>query len=825
MKEYLQQSGFLPGLRLEKIFPEKLSAVLAVLFAVLAALAILSDLFLTTAISLPAAKIFAALSLLAGLYRSFLNSLKQPAERTGESLNSELERREYGRFLTFHLTQVLDEADDQNLLSAKAVVAGAFRSPSLRWIVSRLSGPPDAEKRLSEAVAGVVFHPSDLLSKMFERMISAKRDRMGWSDLFLGMADLSDGFRKALFEIEISDADLQSVADWRLRINSKSHRPYWSDNTLLEVKGIGKDWSAGFTPNLDKVSRDLTEEERLYKTPLHMYGHRRYVDMIERTILSGVHNALLVGLPGVGRHTVIKALASSINWGKTYGPLRYARLLQIDSAAVLSHTKTPADALDRIRLLCNEALWAENVILVINDVDAFFDDDSVEIGRINAAEALLPFLKSRLRTIGLTSPIGYQKTIEKNPELSKLFGKVEVVEPSEEETLKILEDESLELEKRSGLEIGYPALKEAASLATKLIQNLPNPEKSLEVLDDVFMYVADKTQDKAITPDHVREAVSQRTRIPVGKVAGQEKDILLNMEDHLSRRIIGQEEAIREVADALRRARAGVRSEKRPIGSFLFLGPTGVGKTETTKALAALYFGSEEKIIRFDMSEFKEARSIDRLIGDSETRQNGLLTEAVISSPFSVILLDELEKANQAILDLFLQVLDDGRLTDAAGRTVNFSNTLIIATSNAGSELIRQMVKNRQTPDKSKILDYLQSQGTYRPEFLNRFDAIVVFSPLSPSDLAKVATLLLAELNARLRDKEISIKITPELAAYVVKEAYSPEFGARPLRRFIQDKFENYIAKGLISGEIARGQVVDLAAIQVSEGPTASAAA
>ena len=280
----------------------------------------------------------------------------------------------------------------------------------------------------------------------------------------------------------------------------------------------------------------------------------------------------------------------------------------------------------------------------------------------------------------------------------------------------------------------------------------------------------------------------------------------------MHQRIVGQNEAIREIAGALRRARSGIRSENKPIGSFLFLRPTGVGKTETTKALAAVYFGSEERIIRFDMSEFQDVHALNRLIGDADTGTSGLLTESIITNPFSLILLDEIEKAHPKILDLFLQMLDEGRITDALGRKVSFTNCMIIATSNAGAEMVREMVKNQDIHQggKEKLLDYLQNQGIFRPEFLNRFDAVVFFNPLSAEDSTKVASLLLQELNGRLAEKDIRIRVTPELAAYVSKLGSNTQFGARPLRRFIQEHIENYIAEGLLSGSIKRGQEVEI---------------
>ncbi len=281
------------------------------------------------------------------------------------------------------------------------------------------------------------------------------------------------------------------------------------------------------------------------------------------------------------------------------------------------------------------------------------------------------------------------------------------------------------------------------------------------------------------------------------------------MEKILHRKVIGQEDAILAISSAMRRARSGISSEKKPIGSFLFLGPTGVGKTETAKALASVYFGSEKRLNRFDMSEYQRQDSIHRIIGHDE--EGGLLTTAVVENPFSLLLLDEIEKAHPYILNLFLQVLDDGRLTDALGRTADFTNTIIIATSNAGSELIRESVKQfREVNLKERLLDHLQKQGIFRPEFLNRFDAVIIYKPLTEDQTQEVVNLLLADLNRRLKVKDVQLEVTPALARKVAQIGYDPEFGARPLRRVIQDKIETVIATKLLSGEVNRGDTVTI---------------
>jgi len=304
---------------------------------------------------------------------------------------------------------------------------------------------------------------------------------------------------------------------------------------------------------------------------------------------------------------------------------------------------------------------------------------------------------------------------------------------------------------------------------------------------------------------HIAAIVYEKTQIPVGEMEKEERQVLLNLENLIHQRIIGQEEAVREVSTALRRARADITTRSGPMGTFLFLGPTGVGKTETSKALAEIYFGSEEKMIRLDMSEFQSVTDIPRLIGSAG--EEGLLTTQIRERPFSLILLDEIEKAHPNILNLFLQVLDEGHLTDGLGRKVDFKNSIIIATSNAGYQVILKALKDNTewSEVKQKILDYLFGEGQFRPEFINRFDAVVVFRPLSKENLLDITDLMLKKLQKNLKVKEIDFIITKDLKERIIELGYDPTFGARELRRTIQDKIENVLAQAILSGEVQRG--------------------
>jgi ATP-dependent Clp protease ATP-binding subunit ClpC len=368
-----------------------------------------------------------------------------------------------------------------------------------------------------------------------------------------------------------------------------------------------------------------------------------------------------------------------------------------------------------------------------------------------------------------------------------------------------LENLTLVLERKYKKFISYPALREIITLTERYLPSLPFPEKAMDILDEVVIYVADSTRDPIVLPKHVDKIISEKTQIPVGEIEAKEKNILLNLEDLIHQRIINQEEAVNEVSSAMRRARTGVTIRKGPMGCFLFLGPTGVGKTETSKALAEIYFGSEEKMIRLDMSEFQNTTDIPRLIGAAG--EEGMLTTKVRESPFSLVLLDEIEKAHPNILNLFLQVLDEGNLTDGLGRKVDFKSTIIIATSNAAYKVILKALKEKTewSKVKQKLLENLFAEGIFRPEFINRFDAMVVFRPLTKENLLDIAELFLQKLKKNLQEKEVEFLITPELKEKIVELGYDPTFGAREMRRVIQDRVENILASALLSDRLKRG--------------------
>jgi ATP-dependent Clp protease ATP-binding subunit ClpA len=400
--------------------------------------------------------------------------------------------------------------------------------------------------------------------------------------------------------------------------------------------------------------------------------------------------------------------------------------------------------------------------------------------------------------------------IERQGEIVKYFEVVEMREPNEEQTINILLNKMQNYE-RNRIIFTYDGLKSIMRESNKFNWDFPMPERAIDLAMDVLMYWQKKGVEEYITEKTVLDFVSLKTGVPQGDIGGEEKKKLLNLEKTLHNFVIGQEEAIKDVAQALRRTRSGIGNSQKPIGSFLFLGPTGVGKTESAKALAKAYFGDEKKMIRFDMSEFQNSSSIDRMIGSSQLNQKGRLTTEVKDNPYSLILLDEIEKAYPEVLDIFLQILDEGFVTDAFGEKINFRNSIIIATSNAGAPLIRNMVEAEKNPEdiKQAVIDFTVQNNIFRLEFLNRFTGIVFFRPLNELELKSVVRLMLQKFAKRVqKEKNMEVEFDESVVDNMIEKGYNPIFGARSLDHYIEHTVEDLIATKIIEGDFVKGEKI-----------------
>lgn len=634
----------------------------------------------------------------------------------------------------------------------------------------------------------------------------AQKPKSSVPELFLAFYLSNPNLKKTLENFGFQENDLRNVYEWENALNQAIHPPFMllHPELIRTSGGIGRLWSSGYTPNLDLFTYDLSLRASR-SNPLHFEAHKKEIDDMERILANpGKHNLILVGDPGVGKKTLVFGFARRIVLGETVLGIAHQRVVELSIKSLVAGAKTIGELEERLVRILNEGVRAGNIILFVDNLAELFEPRGSRAGVVDASALLIPYMeRPDFQLIGTTDFADYHRFIETNAQLAKNFEKIEIQAPNAEETLKIIERTALYLEGRHKILILYSALKEIVRLSERYLSERRFPESAIDLLDECAVQTISQ-KEKILTKEIAEQVVAIKTKIPAGTVAAPEREKLLNLEERLHQRLINQEEAVSAIASALRRARAGLAKPNRPLGSFLFLGPTGTGKTEVAKTLAEAYFGNENRLMRFDMTEYREAGSIGRLIGDQLGNQ-GILTSKIREQPFSLILLDEIEKAHPNVLNLFLQVIDEGRLTDSLGRPVDFRNSLIIATSNAGSEWIRERVNRGEEIDRSSLLDYLFNQGYFRPEFFNRFDAAVAFRPLTMEELEKVVDLMIGRLEKQLKKKQIKIELGEGARRKLAEIGFDPQFGARALQRVIQEKVENRIAEKILAGRLPLG--------------------
>ena len=627
-------------------------------------------------------------------------------------------------------------------------------------------------------------------------------------DLLFALANYDPLFYQILVKLNLTREDIENLilVYEHLKEKIEQRKKFWEWNNLTRWGSIGKDWAAGFTVTLDRFSIDLTRVVRSKGYP-DFVGREKEIEKMERVLSrkESKNDILIIGEKGSGRKSLVLALAGKSDRGESLPEVNYKRFVLLNVSALTARIPDPGQVELVLDEIFREIIAAKNVILVI---DKFHNYVGVTAGPgiINITGILSSYIHlPQVQIIAISTFEGFHRYIELNPSLLGFFEKITVSELSQDQTLILLTKLALSLERKYKKIISYLALKDIIKFSAKYLPAIPFPEKAIDLLEEAIVYL-NQTDEKVLLSRHVAKVVREKTKIPVGKIEREERDILLNLEKLMHQRVINQEKAVEVICSALRRARTEIRVRKGPIGTFLFLGPTGVGKTQTARALAEIYFGSEKRIIRLDMSEFQEIKDIPRVIGSSQFK--GLLTTPVRENPFSLVLLDEFEKAHPNLLNLFLQVFDEGHITDGLGRKVNFKNTIIICTSNAGYNLIFEWVKKNKPWDniQRELVDFLIEKRIFRPELLNRFDAIVAFKPLSRKELLKIAELLLKKVQIILKEKEIEFVITPPLVEKIAELGFSPEFGARPMERVIQKKIGNVLAQAILKGTIRRGE-------------------
>lgn len=592
----------------------------------------------------------------------------------------------------------------------------------------------------------------------------------------------------------LTNLERQSVWQWQRRLAAEiAAQRRGFGLRLSSAGGLGRDWASGYTTSLRQFGADLTRQLGRVANQITLVNHKQERQVIlEYLGRSDHHNIIIVGDEGIGKQRLVYALAGDFASGRAPDNLRYKHLFELDVGRVIN-AADEAEIDSRLMRILTEAESAGNIVLVIPDFQLLVGAATGQMGMINAAGLLTGFLqRPGIQIVGLTTPSAYYTYIKPNQALAPYLPAITVHEIGPADALIVVEDEVFRFERQSGKMFTYQALVRLVEIADRHVSDRPYPEKALTLLGDV---AAALEASPVVTATVVERVLSRQLKVPLAAPQAGERQQLIDLESEIKKRIIGQTEAVKAVANALRRARSGLTSGRRPIGTFLFLGPTGVGKTEMAKTVAALYYQNERAIIRLDMTEYQSSDAIAKLVGDGQSP--GLLTTPVADRPFSVILLDEIEKADPTVRNLFLQVLDDGRVTDGYGKTVDFTNAMVIATSNAGSDVIRRAVAEHQTGGhfKPDLLVYLQDKGIFPPEWLNRFDAVMVFVPLSEEQIRQVAHLQVAELTNQLHGHNIELNVANDVYDLLVEKGYDPEYGARPMRRAIQDLIENALAK------------------------------
>ncbi len=638
------------------------------------------------------------------------------------------------------------------------------------------------------------------------------------------------------------------------------------------------------TPVIDQLGMDLTAAARANKLD-PVIGRLKEIERVIQILSRRTkNNPALIGEPGVGKTAIVEGLAQRIATGDVPETLMGKRLLTLDIGSLVAGTKYRGEFEERLKKIIEEVKNSGNCVLFIDELHTLVGAGAAE-GAVDAANILKPSLaRGELQTIGATTLDEYRKYIERDAALERRFQPVLVEEPSVEETIEILRGIKERYEAHHRLEISDEALKSAAELAARYVPDRFLPDKAIDLVDEAASRVRlqratappsykemlrslesvqnekeaaisaqqyelaaeyrdqeaklrtklekiesgwqsqQSSEKPVVSSEDIAHVVSMWTGIPVMRIAEEESSRLLKMEEALTNRVKGQLEAITLVAKAVRRARAGLKDPRRPIGSFIFLGPTGVGKTELVRALAEFMFGSEESMIKIDMSEFMERHSVARLVGAPPGyigyEEGGQLTEAVRRKSYSVILLDEIEKAHPEVFNILLQIMDDGRLTDAKGRKVDFRNAIIIMTSNVGAELIRresvlgfnvprdqiQTAKDQYERMKEKVLNEMKK--LFRPEFLNRIDATVVFSALGVEQIRQIIDLMLGRVQEQLTEQQMTLEVTVGAKDILMEKGFDQAFGARPMRRAIQNLIEDPLAEGLLHGKFQPGETV-----------------
>lgn len=604
-----------------------------------------------------------------------------------------------------------------------------------------------------------------------------------------------------LGHLQLSDEDLMRGVKWYHYISNliatKSSKP-------KQPGGIGRDWSFGWIPNLSRFGVNIAQSGSMARGEIRTDTLSQLISSIDAG-----GTIALVGRDGVGKTELVYELAEKLMSPSAAVPksLWYQQVFMLDASRLLAAAGQRGGLEALVSNLLGEAFAAKNIIVCFDNAELFFEEG---VGAVDLTSLLLPVIEARrLRIIMTMDEQRFLRISKRTPALTSAMARIVVQPTDESDTLKVLEDHLPMIEHRRKVTFMYQALKEAYRLSQRYVYDVAMPGQAITLLEQAAEY---PEEGGLVSARSVNTAIEKTTGVKTANASDKdERETLLNLESLIHKRMIGQERAVSVVSNALRRARSGVRNQNRPVGTFLFLGPTGVGKTELAKSLAAVYFGGENNIIRLDMNEFVSSDDVARLIADGADDPSSL-TAQVMKQPFSVVLLDELEKAHSSVLTTLLQLLDEGILRDVRNREVSFRDTVVIATSNAGADRIQEYIQRGYSLQQfeEQFVNELISSHIFHPEFLNRFDEMVVFAPLQKNELLQVVDLILADVNKNLASQKITISVTQDGKELLVERGYDPRLGARPMRRMVQRTVENMVATLLLERGSMPGATIEI---------------
>lgn len=651
----------------------------------------------------------------------------------------------------------------------------------------------------------------DFLQKVYETKENLQEYRIGSHIIVYVLFQQGGIFQSLLNQLDLSEEDFFKILSWEsLHYHNSVKISSFSPEGVYKTFGsFGRAWTIGYTNDLDRITIDVTE------SIVHRDPHRVIIHQdILRRILTGLSkssrdNILLLGNIGVGKKSLVENLAFTIRKYQIEQNKNLTRVLKLQTIDLVSGTP---DAAQYLLKALNYANKAGNIILVIENISELFLSADDEIRNI-----IVKFLNStNINVIGIDNPEGYHSGVKSFPVIDSLFNAIQVDDASPEDTMNVLMMTSFDLSNIYHKYITYQSLRAVMSFSERYVSKGGFPGKAVEILSDAVNQ-ANIENSPFVLESHIRTVISEKANINVNTLQNDEKEALLSLEDKLKSEIKGQPEGLVAIVNALKRAQVDVKSRNKPVGTFLFLGPTGVGKTETAKALAKHYFGSSDRMIRLDMNEFGDEDSVYGILGSpagvDDNFQEGFLTKRIQDKPFSIILLDEIEKAHKQVLNIFLQILDEGFLTDNRGVKTDFRNSIIIATSNAGALFLREFVRQHPTFDKAafkqELIDTIIKGKEFAPEFINRFTEVVVYYPLQLETVTEIATKIIESMSNRFyEERGVVLKVEQEAVDYLAQKGYSPDFGARELERTISSILETYLANYLLINKVSRGDSI-----------------